>query len=166
MQRRPACQTLLKALVLLHVYSQKYKNPNISVRYNCQKICSWWRRPETILTIRQKVIFLEVSNKPIVYKFFKGFTNHRKKTNRTVVSSLRPFHNICKNRDHRWDVPTISKTRFLQTEKLSWFVWNFRLTVLWWIKSFWWIKFGYRLFNQLWGYRNMQFQISSRREYR
>ena len=33
-------------------------------------------------------------NNPIIYKFFKDFTNHRKKTNRAVVFSSRPFPNI------------------------------------------------------------------------
>ena len=40
-----------------------------------------------------------ISN-PIIYKFFKGFTNHRKKTNRAVVFSCIPFPNILKYRDH------------------------------------------------------------------
>ena len=42
------------------------------------------RRTESILEIRKKIIFLEVINKRIIYKFFKDFTNHRKKTNRAV----------------------------------------------------------------------------------
>ena len=33
----------------------------------------------------KKVKFLWVINNPIIYKFFKDFTNHRKKTNRAVV---------------------------------------------------------------------------------
>ena len=32
-----------------------------------------------------------VINKPIIYKFCKDFTNHRKKTNRPVVFTCRPF---------------------------------------------------------------------------
>ena len=38
---------------------------------------------------------------PMIYKFFKDFTNHRKKTNRAVVFSCRPSLNILKYRDHR-----------------------------------------------------------------
>ena len=30
-------------------------------------------------------------NNPIIYKFFKDFSNHRKKTNRAVVFSSRPL---------------------------------------------------------------------------
>ena len=30
-------------------------------------------------------------NNPIIYKFFKGFTNHRKKINRAVAFNCRPF---------------------------------------------------------------------------
>ena len=36
---------------------------------------------------------------PITYKFFKNFTNHRRKTNRTVVFNRAPFTNILKYRD-------------------------------------------------------------------
>ena len=35
----------------------------------------------------KKAIFLWLINKPIIYKFLKDFTNHRKKTNRAVVSN-------------------------------------------------------------------------------
>ena len=35
-------------------------------------------------------------NNPIIYKFFKDFTNHRKKINRAVVFSCRLFPNILK----------------------------------------------------------------------
>ena len=54
-------------------------------------------------------------NNPIICKFFKDFTNHKKKTNRSVVFSGRPFPKILKYRDHGWDLPTIWYTRLLQT---------------------------------------------------
>ena len=38
------------------------------------------RKSKTILEIRKKATFLLVINKAIIYKFFKDFTNHRKKT--------------------------------------------------------------------------------------
>ena len=38
-------------------------------------------------------------NNPIIYKFFKDFTNHRKKANRAVAFSCRPFPNILKYKD-------------------------------------------------------------------
>ena len=47
------------------------------------------------------------------YKFFKDFTYHRKKINRAVVFSCRPFPNILKYRDHHSDLSTIWKTMFL-----------------------------------------------------
>ena len=56
-------------------------------------------------------------NNSIIYKFFKDFTNHRKKSNRAVAFSCRLFPNILKYRDHRWHLPKIWKTRFLQTLK-------------------------------------------------
>ena len=33
------------------------KSPSNSIRYNCNKICSWLRRPKTILEIRKKTHF-------------------------------------------------------------------------------------------------------------
>ena len=39
-------------------------------------------------------------NNPIIYKFFKDFTNHKKKTNMVVVFSGRPFPNSLKQKDH------------------------------------------------------------------
>ena len=50
-------------------------------------------------------------NNPVIYKFFKDFTNHRK--NRAVVFSCRPFPNILQYRDHWWNLLTIWKTRLL-----------------------------------------------------
>ena len=37
----------------------------------------------------------------VIYRFFKDFSNHRKKTNRAVVFSSKPFPNILKCRDHQ-----------------------------------------------------------------
>ena len=50
--------------------------------------------------------------------FFKDFTKHRIKINRKIVFSCRHFPSIIKCRDHRWDLPTIQKTRLLQTKLL------------------------------------------------
>ena len=33
------------------------KSTSNSTRYNCQKVCSWLRRPKTILEIRKKATF-------------------------------------------------------------------------------------------------------------
>ena len=60
-------------------------------------------------------------NNLIIYKFFKDFTNHRKKTNRVVVLSSRPFMNILKYRDYQRDYPIIWKTRLSDT------YWRFHL---------------------------------------
>ena len=85
------------------------------ISYNCQKVCSWSRRPETIMEIRKEATFLEVIIKPIIYRLFKDFTYHRKKTNRALVFSQRTLTNNLKYMDQRWDLPTIRKTRSLQT---------------------------------------------------
>ena len=72
------------------------KSPNNSIRYNCNKICSWLRRSKTILEIRKNTTFLQVINNSIFYKFFKDLYNHRKKTNSVVVFSCRPFPTFLK----------------------------------------------------------------------
>ena len=40
-------------------------------------------------------------NSPIIYKFFKDFTKHRKKTNKALVFSSRSFLNLLKYRDQQ-----------------------------------------------------------------
>ena len=57
------------------------KSPGSSIRHNCEK---------------KKGHISLGDNNPIIYKFFKDFTNHRKKTNRVVVFTCRPFPNILK----------------------------------------------------------------------
>ena len=89
--------------------------PDLLKDTNCQKICSSLRRPETVQEIRKKVIFLEKINKLIICNFFKDFTNHRKKTKKVVVFNCRSLSNIPKYRNHIRNLPTIWKTRLLQT---------------------------------------------------
>ena len=38
-----------------------------------------------MLEIRKEATFLYVINNPIIYKFFKDFTNHKKNSDRAVV---------------------------------------------------------------------------------
>ena len=102
-----------KSLGCIKCYSpnspRSIKSPNNSIRYNCHKICSWQKRPETILEIWKKSTFFEMINKAY----------------RVVVFSCRPLPNILKYRDHRWELPTIWKKRFLQThnEEFNWNIW-------------------------------------------
>ena len=79
------------------------KRPRNSKKCNCKKICSWSRRPKTILEMRKKAWFIEVINKSIVYRFLKDFTNLWKKSKRAAVFSNRPLPNIFKYRKHIWD---------------------------------------------------------------
>ena len=60
------------------------------------------------MEIRKEPRFLEVICKPIIYKFFKNFTNHRENANRVVVFGSRPLPNILKYKDNRWDLPGFS----------------------------------------------------------
>ena len=60
--RRTAWQRLSKFLDISSVYSSStprpVKNPSNFIRYNYQNICSWSRRPRTILKIRKNVTAL------------------------------------------------------------------------------------------------------------
>ena len=51
------------------------------------------------MEIRKEPRFLEVICKPIIYKFFKNFTNHRENANRVVVFGSRPLPNILKYKE-------------------------------------------------------------------
>ena len=79
------------------------KSPSNSIRYNCQKISSWSRRPKNH-TWYQKKGHISLSDL-IIYKFSKNFTNHRKKKNSVVAFSSGPFPNILKYRHPQWDLP-------------------------------------------------------------
>ena len=76
------------------------KSPSNSIRHNCQMIFSWSKRIKTILEIRKKG-HISLGDRQCYYKFFGDFTNQRKKTNRAVIFSSRPFPNILKYRNHR-----------------------------------------------------------------
>ena len=74
--RIPNCQNLSKGCDISSDTTRvapatPTKSPSNSIIYSCQKICSWTRRTETILEIKNKVTFLEAINKPIIYKFSK-----------------------------------------------------------------------------------------------
>ena len=88
----------VKSLAYVNSYSSSsprtVKSPSNSIRYNCRKICRWSRKPKTIGNWKKGCISLSDHNNSIIYKVFKDFTNHRKKTNREVVFSFRPFPNI------------------------------------------------------------------------
>ena len=61
---------------------------------------------------RKEFIFLKVINRLIIYKFSKDFTNHRNKTNSTLVFSCRALPKYL-NTDENFQQS--GKTRFLQT---------------------------------------------------
>ena len=111
--KKKACETLLKAYS--STSTTPVKSHSNSITYSCWKICSWSRRPKTILEIRKKVTFLSVINKPNIYKFFKDFilTSKRKLTGRQfLIVDISP--NILKYRD-QWGDLLIWKTRIFQT---------------------------------------------------
>ena len=67
------------------------KSSSNSISSNCQKICSWSRRPKTILGIWKKPHFSRCSIR--LWFTFQDFTNQRKKTNRALVFSCISFSN-------------------------------------------------------------------------
>ena len=101
----------------------------------CQKFLSkLWLNEKTWSHTgdQKKAKFLKVINNLIIYKFFKEFINHKKKTNRVVVFSCRCIPNILKYWDHSLNFPKIRKLSFIETqiEKLRWYIWKFSFTVL------------------------------------
>ena len=99
-----ALATLLDTTVIRSVVDQEDIKPYWKSEKRLYKNVTFFLISSTVLGI----------NNPIIYKFFKDFTNHKKKTNRVVLFSCRPFLNIFKYRDHQWNLPTIWKTRLLQ----------------------------------------------------
>ena len=81
---------------------------------------------------QKKAKFLKVINNLIIYKFFKEFINHKKKTNRVLVFSCRCIPNILKYYDHSLNLPKMRRSRFIeiQIEKFSWYIWKLSFTVL------------------------------------
>ena len=71
------------------------KSRGNSIRYNCQKLCSWLRRPKTILEIRKKSTFSWWSTILLFISFSK--TCHRKKNNRALVGFVVDFSPTCLN---------------------------------------------------------------------
>ena len=176
MRRRPACKTLLKDLDILSatacISPDLLKALAILLDRTFRRTAVGWD-DQIPYWKSDKTTILEAINKPVIYKFFKDATDHRKKTNRTVVFSHRPLPIILKPKR---DLPTTWKTKFLQTlmEEFGYYVLKFTLTVFRKhhrntirTRCLWQIKVGYDLLNQLGSYMNvMQFQISPRRKNR
>ena len=111
--RRPAHQTLSKSLDISSatacVVSDLLKTlailSNTTVRRSVvdqEVLKSYWKSEDSPHFSSWSVSLLFLS--------FSKTANHRKKVNRVVVFSCRPFLSIVKCRDHQWDFPTIWKT--------------------------------------------------------
>ena len=116
--RRPACRTLLKALDTSSATAQLAPDllkdlatlSDATVRISAvhwEDLKLYWKSEKRPYFSRWSTI--------LIFKFIKDLTNYRKKTNRVVVFSSRPFSNILKYRDHQYDLPTIWKTWLFQT---------------------------------------------------
>ena len=71
--------------------------PDLLKTLAIQKICSWSRRPETILENRKETAFLEVINKPIIYNFFKDWLQNEDYSR--LFFCYRPIPNVLKYRN-------------------------------------------------------------------
>ena len=84
--KKTSMPNTVKSLGYIKWYSlsshRSIKSTSNCIRYNCQKICSWSRRPKTILEIKKRP---------------------------RVSRRCRPFPNIRKYMDHWWDLATIRK---------------------------------------------------------
>ena len=119
--RRPAWQTLSKAL---HVSSATARVPldllqTLAIlsdttvrsavdREDLKPYCKSEKRPH--FSSWSTILLFTSFSKTLLLT-----TNYRKKTNRVVVFSFRPFPDNFKYREHRWNLPTIWKTRHLHT---------------------------------------------------
>ena len=84
------------------------KNPSNYIRYISQNICNWLKRPETILEIRQKALFLEWSSSLLFTSFsLTLLTTERRLTWNYFFFCHRSLPNILKYWDHRWHLPTV-----------------------------------------------------------
>ena len=95
---KPACQTLSKALdilsarawVTLNLFKALEIPSDTAVKrseVDREDLKPYWKSEKS-------ATLLYVINKSIIYKLFKDFTNHRKKTNRAVVFSHTLFNHL------------------------------------------------------------------------
>ena len=92
--KRPACKTLLKALGIssttVWIAADILKALPILSDTTAKSYTVDWEDLKAYLK-SEEAIFLERSNMPIIYKFFKDFINHRKKTKKVfLVVDLSP----------------------------------------------------------------------------
>ena len=105
---KPACQTLSKALDVLRGATARVDRDTTVKRSAVGRddLKPYWKSEKRAHFLRWLTSLLL-----FFIKFFKDFTNDRKKTSRTVVFNNRPLQTILKYRDHRWE---IWKRRFFQ----------------------------------------------------
>ena len=115
---------LVESLVYINCYSSSSSRPVKNPSNLKRLLKTLLKRPTSTLETRKKATSLYMTNNAIIYKFFKDFTNHRKKTNGAVVFSCIPFPSILKYRDHWWELLTIWKTRLFQTLEDTYSYWR------------------------------------------
>ena len=109
---RPACQILSKALDISSATAGVAPDLLIALpilsdttvkrsAVDQEDLKPYWKSEKSYISL--------VIDKPIIFKFFNDFTNHRKNTNRAVVFSCRPCPKILKNWDNRRNLPKTGK---------------------------------------------------------
>ena len=155
--------SILTTRPLLACYSSSsprpVKSPSNSLRYNCQKICSWLRTSKTILEIRKWPYFSRWST----ILLFTSFSRTLLTTKRALTGiwflavDLSPTFLNTETNDETFQQSGKQDTRLFQTlvEEFSKHVRKFRLTVLYnhhWntirTRGLQWIKVCYALINQ------------------
>ena len=90
---RPACQTLSKTLDISsatdHIAPSLLKALAIILNTIVRKAVVDREDLKLYWKSEKRPTVLYMTNAPIIYKFFKDFTNHRKKSSRVVVFSCR-----------------------------------------------------------------------------
>ena len=126
MWSRPACQTLSKALDISSATARVAPDllKALAILSDTTVRRSAVDREDLNHIGSQKKGHVSLDDQNSYYLQVFQTINHRKKTNRAVVFSCRPFPNILKYKDHlrNWKtpmkLPTIWKTRLLKTYSL------------------------------------------------
>ena len=91
------------------------------------KINKSWSNNQLSCGILMKIFMMWAGDYEWIINY--DWPNRRKNTNKVQFFTCGPFSNIIKYRDHKWDLPTIYKTRFLQAH-LEEYVRKFRFSFL------------------------------------
>ena len=110
--------------------SRPVKSPSNSIWYNCQKICSWLKRPKPYWKSEKRLQFSRQSISLLFTSFSNILLTMKRRLTGQQFLAVNP--NILEYRDHQQDLATIWKTRtpFDTNWRVQVVVWKFRLSSL------------------------------------